>query len=110
LNAPGGFTFSGLNAGIKPQRKDLALVFSETPCARRRLLHRQTAPKARGRCWTRKKRLPAAGVQAVIINSGKRQRAHRAGRPGGTWRRSARRPSKALGRGTAPRCSPPPPA
>ena len=33
MNVAQGFQFAGLHAGIKPQRKDLALVFSPTPCA-----------------------------------------------------------------------------
>jgi acetylglutamate kinase len=68
LNAPGGFTFSGLNAGIKPQRKDVALVFSETPCAAAGCFTVNRAKAAP--VLDAEKRLPAAGVQAVIINSG----------------------------------------
>ena len=33
MKTPLGFTFAGVHRGIKPQRKDLALVFSEAPCA-----------------------------------------------------------------------------
>ena len=33
MNLAKGFLFSGIHAGIKPQRKDLALVYSPTPCA-----------------------------------------------------------------------------
>ena len=33
MRVPNGFSFSGIHAGIKPNRKDLALVVSDTPCA-----------------------------------------------------------------------------
>ena len=68
MNAPPGFTFSGLNAGIKPQRKDLALVFSDTPCAAAGCF---TVNKAKAApVLDAERRLPAGGVQAVVINSG----------------------------------------
>lgn len=66
--APSGFTFSGLNAGIKPQRKDLALVFSDAPCAAAGCFTVNRAKAAP--VLDAEKRLPAAGVRAVIVNSG----------------------------------------
>src|SRR6266851_4036200 len=68
MKAPAGFRFSGVHAGIKPNRRDLALVFSDRPCS------------AAG-CFTTNKskaapvldaepRLPSDKVRAVIINSG----------------------------------------
>jgi acetylglutamate kinase len=68
VKVPSGFQFAGLQAGIKPNRKDLALIHSQTPCS------------AAG-CFTRNKaraapvidaeaRLPSAGVHAVVVNSG----------------------------------------
>jgi acetylglutamate kinase len=65
---PRGFTYAGIHSGIKAVRSDLALVFSEVPCA------------AAG-CFTRNRsraapvvdaamRLPADGLQAIVINSG----------------------------------------
>ena len=53
---------------IKPQRKDLALVFSSVPCNAAGVF---TVNKARAApvidCVAR---LPAAGIRAVVINSG----------------------------------------
>ena len=68
MKAPAGFTFSGLNAGIKPQRKDLALVFSDAPCAAAGCFTVNRAKAAP--VLDAEKRLPAAGVRAVIVNSG----------------------------------------
>ncbi len=63
-----GFLFAGLHSGIKPFKKDLALVVSESPCAAAGAL---TINKARAApvvdCA---RRLPMAGVRAVLINSG----------------------------------------
>lgn len=63
-----GFLFSGLHSGIKPFKKDLALVFSESPCSAAAAL---TINKARAApvqdCANR---LPASGIHAVLINSG----------------------------------------
>lgn len=63
-----GFLFSGLHAGIKPFKKDVALVFSEAPCAAAAAL---TINKAKAApvvdC---ERRLPMTGVRAVLINSG----------------------------------------
>ncbi len=63
-----GFLFSGLHCGIKPFKKDLALVFSESPCNAAATL---TVNKARAApiidCANR---LPAQGMRAVLINSG----------------------------------------
>ena len=68
MKAPSGFTFSGLNAGIKPQRKDLALVLSDAPCAAAGCFTVNRAKAAP--VLDAEKRLPAAGVRAVLINSG----------------------------------------
>ncbi len=63
-----GFLFAGLHAGIKPFKKDLALVVSESPCAAAAAL---TINKARAApvedCL---RRLPSSGARAVLINSG----------------------------------------
>ena len=68
MKTPHGFSFSGLNAGIKPARKDLALVVSDAPCAAAGCF---TANKAKAApVADAEARLPAAGVRAVIVNSG----------------------------------------
>lgn len=68
MKVPAGFSFSGLHAGIKAFRKDLALVYSDTPCAAAGCF---TANKAKAApVIDAERRLPAQGIQAVIINSG----------------------------------------
>ena len=63
-----GFLFSGLHAGIKPFKKDLALIVSESPCSAAAAL---TINKARAApVADLAKRLPTSGVRAVLINSG----------------------------------------
>ena len=63
-----GFTFSGLHCGIKPFRKDLALIFSESPCSAAATLTTNTARAAPVEDCAR--RLPASGIRAVLVNSG----------------------------------------
>jgi acetylglutamate kinase len=63
-----GFQFSGMHAGIKPNKKDLALVFSPTPCSAAACLTANTAKAAP--VIDAAARVPSAGVHAVIINSG----------------------------------------
>jgi acetylglutamate kinase len=63
-----GFLFAGVHAGIKPFKKDLALVASEAPCSAAAVL---TVNKARAApVQDCARRLPASGVRAVLINSG----------------------------------------
>jgi acetylglutamate kinase len=63
-----GFQFAGLHCGIKPFKKDLALIVSESPCSAAAAL---TINKARAApvvdCAAR---LPASGLRAILINSG----------------------------------------
>jgi acetylglutamate kinase len=63
-----GFLFAGLHAGIKPFKKDLALVASESPCSAAAVLTVNKAKAAPVQDCAR--RLPAAGVRAVLVNSG----------------------------------------
>ncbi len=68
MKTPRGFTFSGLNAGIKPNRKDLGLIYSEVACTAAGCF---TINKAKAApVVDAERRLPAAGIRAVIINSG----------------------------------------
>jgi acetylglutamate kinase len=68
VKVPLGFSFAGLHAGIKPQRKDVALVYSDTPCSAAGCF---TANKARAApVQDAEPRLPATGIQAVVVNSG----------------------------------------
>jgi acetylglutamate kinase len=68
VKTPIGFRFAGIHAGIKPSRKDMALVVSDTPANAAGCF---TANRAKAApiidCEAR---LPAAGVRAVVINSG----------------------------------------
>jgi acetylglutamate kinase len=63
-----GFTFAGLHAGIKPFKKDLALVVSEKPCMAAAALTINAAKAAPVVDCGR--RLPSAVIRAVLINSG----------------------------------------
>lgn len=68
MKVPAGFSFSGIHAGIKAFRKDLALVYSDAPCAAAGCFTANKAKAAPVRDAER--RLPAQGIHAVIINSG----------------------------------------
>ena len=68
MKVPNGFTFSGLHAGLKPNRKDLALVASDTPCAAAGAFTVNRAKAAP--VLDAEARLPAEGVRAVVVNSG----------------------------------------
>ena len=68
MKTPAGFTFSGVHAGIKPNRRDLALIYSASPCTAAGCF---TANKAKAApVLDAERRLPSADVRAVIINSG----------------------------------------
>ena len=68
MKAPRGFTFAGINAGIKAARKDMALVYSEVPCVAAGCF---TVNKAKAApVLDAEKRLPASDVQAIVVNSG----------------------------------------
>lgn len=63
-----GFRFAGLHAGIKPSKKDVALVFSPTPCTAAACL---TINAARAAPITHAAaRLPAERLHAVLVNAG----------------------------------------
>ncbi len=68
LPLPLGFTFSGVRCGIKPHKRDLALVYSDAPCAAAGAFTVNQAKAAP--VIDAERRLPAAGVRAVVINSG----------------------------------------
>lgn len=68
MKMPKGFRYAGIHAGIKPVRRDLALIVSD-------------APAAAAGCFTQNKaqaapvidaaaRLPKTGLRAVVVNSG----------------------------------------
>jgi acetylglutamate kinase len=68
MQVPLGFTFAGVHAGLKPVRRDVALVVSDVPaaaagCFTTNLAAASPVIDARGR-------VPAAGVRAIVVNSG----------------------------------------
>jgi acetylglutamate kinase len=68
MKTPKGFLFSGVAAGLKPTRKDLALVFSKTACTAAAVF---TVNKAKAApILDAEPRVPAHGIHAVVINSG----------------------------------------
>jgi acetylglutamate kinase len=68
MKTPRGFTFAGINAGIKAARKDLALVYSEKECSAAGCFTVNKAKAAPVR--DAESRLPAANVRAIVANSG----------------------------------------
>ncbi|MCX5745453.1 MAG: bifunctional glutamate N-acetyltransferase/amino-acid acetyltransferase ArgJ [Proteobacteria bacterium] len=63
-----GFTFSGVHAGLKPSRRDVALVASEVPCVAAGCFTTNAAAAAPFR--DAQPRLPSSIIRAVLINSG----------------------------------------
>jgi acetylglutamate kinase len=68
LRTPRGFAYSGINCGIKAARKDLALVYSETPCSAAGCFTVNASRAAPVRDAAA--RLPASGMHAIVANSG----------------------------------------
>lgn len=70
ITAPKGFLASGLNAGIKNQtKKDMAMVFSSTPCAAAGVFTSNLV-KAAPVKWDKEIVTTSPYVQAVVVNSG----------------------------------------
>lgn len=70
VTAPKGFLVSGLNAGIKNQtKKDMAMVFSSTPCAAAGVFTTNLV-KAAPVKWDKEIVTTSPYVQAVVVNSG----------------------------------------
>ena len=70
VTAPKGFLESGLNAGIKNQtKKDMAMVFSSTPCAAAGVFTTNLV-KAAPVKWDKEIVTTSPYVQAVVVNSG----------------------------------------
>jgi acetylglutamate kinase len=68
VKIPRGFSYAGIHCGIKAARKDLALVFSEAPCAAAGCFTVNAARAAPVRDAAA--RLPAGGMRAIVANSG----------------------------------------
>lgn len=68
MKLPKGFQYAGVAAGLKPSRRDVALVYSATPCTAAGAFttnKAKAAPVADAEA-----RLPARGIHAVVVNSG----------------------------------------
>jgi acetylglutamate kinase len=68
MKLPAGFKFAGMAAGIKPGKKDVALVFSTTPCSGAGVFTINAAKAAP--VVEAEARLPAEGIRAVVVNAG----------------------------------------
>jgi acetylglutamate kinase len=63
-----GFTFAGIHAGVKNERRDLALILSSLPA---KAVAVTTQNQLRAPCVDRVARLvPSEGVRAIVVNSG----------------------------------------
>ena len=68
MRIPKGFSFAGVNAGVKAHRKDMALVCSAEPCSAAGVFTvsaARAAPVADAAS-----RLPGTGFRAIVANSG----------------------------------------
>jgi len=68
VRTPKGFRFGGAASGIKPQRRDLALVVSDVPAAAAGVF--TVSKAAAAPVLDARARVPAEGVRAIVANSG----------------------------------------
>ena len=68
MRTPQGFTYAGINCGIKTARKDFALVFSEVPCVGAGCFTVNAARAAPVR--DAQALLPSTNLRAIVANSG----------------------------------------
>jgi acetylglutamate kinase len=68
MKIPKGFRFGGVACGLKPSRRDLALVVSDHPAAAAGVFTRNKAPAAP--VQDARPRVPAEGMRAIVANSG----------------------------------------
>ena len=94
MQTPLGFSFAGVAAGLKPVRRDVALVVSDVPCAAAGAFTTNLAAAAP--VIDARPRVPASGIRAVVVNSGNAN-ALTGPRASPTSSRSARRSASALG-------------
>src|ERR1700759_64127 len=68
MQLPQGFRYAGVHAGLKPVRRDVALVASDVPaaCAGRF----STNLAAAAPIVDARTRVPSAAIRAVVVNSG----------------------------------------
>src|SRR5512138_1012257 len=68
MRIPKGFRFGGVPCGLKPQRRDVALVVSDVPAAAAGVFTQNRASAAP--VLDARPRVPAEGMRAVLVNSG----------------------------------------
>lgn len=68
MKLPIGFRYSGMNCGLKPVRKDLALIASDEPCVAAGKFSQNAAAAAP--ILDARARVPSAAIRAVVVNSG----------------------------------------
>jgi acetylglutamate kinase len=68
MKTPLGFRFAGAHAGLKPVRRDVALVVSDVPAAAAGAFTKNLAAAAP--ILDARPRVPSAAIRAVMINSG----------------------------------------
>ena len=68
MRIPRGFRFSGVAAGLKPARRDLALLVSDVPAAAAGVFTQNAASAAP--VQDARPRVPAEGMRAIVANSG----------------------------------------
>jgi acetylglutamate kinase len=68
MQLPVGFRYAGVHAGLKPVRKDVALIASDTPCVAAGRFSQNAAAAAP--ILDARPRLPSREIRAVVVNSG----------------------------------------
>ncbi len=68
MRIPKGFRYAGVACGLKPQRRDVALVVSDVPAAAAGVFTANRACAAP--IQDARDRVPAEGMRAVVVNSG----------------------------------------
>ena len=68
MKVPVGFRFAGAHAGLKPVRRDVALVVSDTPAVAAGCFTQNRAAAAP--VIDARARVPSSTMRAVVINSG----------------------------------------
>ncbi len=68
MKLPLGFRYAGVHAGLKPVRKDLALIASDEPCVAAGRFSQNAAAAAP--IVDARTRVPSSAIRAVVVNSG----------------------------------------
>ncbi|MFT3697566.1 MAG: bifunctional glutamate N-acetyltransferase/amino-acid acetyltransferase ArgJ [Kofleriaceae bacterium] len=68
MKLPSGFRYAGVHAGLKPMRKDVALIASDSPCVAAGKFSQNAAAAAA--IVDARTRVPSGDIRAVVVNSG----------------------------------------